>query len=164
MNRLENITHPVARLGRWLVRRPRAVPLDDRGGISLFIAIITGPLILVSGLLTVDAFGSLRSRENADALAVEASRAAQQAVDLDSVIPAHGIKIDPAAATAAAHAYLARAGAEGSVRITNGGRRITVTVTGSYHGKFWPHTFTHQVSSSARLLFGTTHPEDGESP
>ncbi|WP_338704306.1 hypothetical protein V2W30_41080 (plasmid) [Streptomyces sp. Q6] len=138
------------------------MPWDDRGGISLLIAIITGPLILVSGLLTVDAFGSLRSRENADAVAIEAARAAQQAVDLNSLIPAHGVKVDPVAATAAANGYLARTDAQGTVRITDGGRRITVTVTGSYHAKFWPHTFHHQVSSSARLLFGTTHPEDGE--
>ncbi|MGW6144262.1 hypothetical protein [Streptomyces sp. NPDC055140] len=142
----------------------RRLRFGDRGGISVFVAIIAGPLILLAGLLTVDAFGALRARENADALAVEAARAAQQAVDLDTAIPSKGVRVDPAAATAAARTYLARAGARGTVRISAGGRRITVTVTGSYRGKFYPHTYTHQVTSTATLLFGTTQPEDGETP
>ncbi|MFF1400683.1 hypothetical protein ACFVZD_44000 [Streptomyces sp. NPDC058287] len=136
--------------------------LDDRGGISIFVAIIAGPLIVLAGLLTVDAFGALRARENADALAIEAARAAQQAIDLNQAIPSKGVRVDPDAATAAARTYLARAGARGTVRIGAGGRRITVTVTGSYRGKFYPHTYTHQVTSSATLLFGTMQPEDGE--
>ncbi|MCQ4214261.1 hypothetical protein, partial [Streptomyces longispororuber] len=123
----------------------RQLRFDDRGGVSIFVAVITGPLILLAGLLTVDAFGALRARQNADALAIEAARAAQQAVDLDTAIPAHGLHVDPDAATGAAHTYLARAGARGSVRIWDAGRRITVTVTGSYHGLFWPHTYRHQV-------------------
>ncbi|MGP3777061.1 hypothetical protein ACTWJ8_40135 (plasmid) [Streptomyces sp. SDT5-1] len=135
---------------------------DDRGGVSVFVAIITGPLILIAGLLTVDAFGALRARENADALAIEAARAAQQAIDLDAAIPAKGIRVDPGAATAAARTYLARAGAHGSVAITGSGRRITVTVSGSYRGLFYPRTYTHHVTSSATLLYGTTRPEDGE--
>ncbi|MET8213689.1 hypothetical protein ABZT51_49170 [Streptomyces sp. NPDC005373] len=144
--------------------RGRCLRFDDRGGISIFVAIVAGPLILLAGLLTVDAFGALRARENADALAIEAARAAQQAVDLDAAIPSQGVRVDPDAATAAARTYLARAGATGTVRIGAGGRRITVTVTGSYRGKFYPHTFTHHVSSTATLLFGTTQPEDGDTP
>ncbi|MYT68329.1 MULTISPECIES: hypothetical protein [unclassified Streptomyces] len=146
----------------WAWARRRRAAFDDRGGISIFVAVITGPLILLAGLLTVDAFGALRAREHADALAVEAARAAQQAVDLDSLIPAKGVRVDPAAATAAARTYLSRAHASGSVQVSDGGRRITVTVTSSYRGKFWPHTYHHRVSSTATLLYGTTRPEDGE--
>ncbi|GAA2349518.1 hypothetical protein OKJ48_02730 [Streptomyces kunmingensis] len=142
---------------RW-----RQLSFDDRGGVSIFVAVITGPLILLAGLLTVDAFGALRARENADALAVEAARAAQQAVDLDYLIPSRGVRVEPGAAATAARTYLSRAGARGSVRVADGGRTITVTVTGSYRGVFWPHTFTHDVSSTATLLYGTTRPEDGE--
>lgn len=144
------------------IARRRPLLLDDRGGVSIFVAVITGPLILLAGLLTIDAFGALRARENADAIAIEAARAAQQAIDLDSVIPNKGIRIDPAAATAAARTYLARAGARGSVQINSAGRRITVTVTGEYRGTFYPHTYRHDVSSTATLLYGTTQPEDGE--
>ncbi|MFI7008849.1 hypothetical protein [Streptomyces sp. NPDC050145] len=129
---------------------------------SIFIAVITGPLILLAGLLTVDAFGALRARENADALAIEAARAAQQAVDLDSLIPSKGVRVDPGDASAAARTYLARSGARGTVRVADGGRTVTVTVTGSYRGQFWPHTYHHTVSSTATLLYGTTQPEDGD--
>jgi Flp pilus assembly protein TadG len=130
--------------------------------VSIFIAVITGPLILLAGLLTVDAFGALRTRERADALAIEAARAAQQAVDLDSLIPSKGVRVEPAAASAAARTYLSRAGARGTVRVSDGGRTVTVTVTGSYSGVFWPHTYHHSVSSTATLLYGTTQPEDGK--
>ncbi|MFI0242569.1 hypothetical protein [Streptomyces sp. NPDC016845] len=144
----------------WGALRRR--PFDDRGGVSVFVAVLTGPLILLAGLLTVDALAELRSHERSDALAVEAARAAQQAVDLNMLIPARGIRIDPAAARAAARTYLARAHATGTVRTGHHGRTITVTVTGTYRGLFWPHTYTHHVSSTATLLYGTTRPQNGE--
>lgn len=41
---------------------------DDRGGIPVFVALIIGPLLLLCGLLTVDAFGVLRAKQHADDL------------------------------------------------------------------------------------------------
>lgn len=135
-------------------------PVDDRGGIAVFVALITGPLLLLAGLLTVDAFGLLRTQERADALALEAARAAGQAIDPGQAVPGEAFVADPHAAAAAARAYLAKAGVSGTTRVTDGGTALTVTVTDSYQGTFVPTHWTVHGESSATLLHGITTPEE----
>lgn len=139
----------MARRSRW----------DDRGAVPVFVALIIGPLLLLCGLLTVDAFGVLRAKQHADDLSVEAARAAQQAIDPAQAIPGKAFVADPAGAAAAARAYLAKTGDSGTVQVTDGGRTVTVTVTGRYHAAFWPKTFTVHATSSATLLHGITQPD-----
>ncbi|MER5951222.1 pilus assembly protein TadG-related protein [Streptomyces sp. NPDC001904] len=132
---------------------------DDRGGISVFAAIISVPLLLVGGILAVDSFGVTRAHEKADGAATEAARAGAQALDLSQVIPGKAIAVDPAAAAAAARAYLARVGVDGTVTVTGGGRRINVHVSATYSGVFALASWTVHASSSATLLHGITTPD-----
>ncbi|MFE3123258.1 pilus assembly protein TadG-related protein [Streptomyces hydrogenans] len=132
---------------------------DDQGAISPFVAIITVPLLLLGGLFAVDAFGVSRAHERTDAVATEAARAAAQAIDPDRAVTGQGVVADPAAASAAARAYLNRAGVRGTVTVTDGGRRIEIHATGSYRGRFVPKTWTVTATSTATLLHGITRPE-----
>ncbi|SEE57666.1 pilus assembly protein TadG-related protein [Streptomyces sp. TLI_105] len=131
---------------------------DDRGAISPFVAIVTVPLFLLGGLLAVDAFGVSRAHERTDAAATEAARAAAQAIDPAKAVAGEAVVADPNAASAAARAYLARADVRGTVTVTDGGHRIEVHATGSYRGRFVPHTWTVTATSSATLLHGITRP------
>ncbi|MFJ2060334.1 pilus assembly protein TadG-related protein [Streptomyces sp. NPDC087908] len=131
---------------------------DDRGGISPFVAIITVPLLLLGGLLAIDAFGITRAHERADGIATEAARAAAQAVDPARAVTGEGVAADPDAAVAAAQAYLSRAGVRGTASVSGDGRRITIHAIGSYRGVFVPKTWTLHATSSATLLHGTTRP------
>ncbi|MFF1511914.1 pilus assembly protein TadG-related protein [Streptomyces sp. NPDC058326] len=131
---------------------------DDRGGISPFVAIITVPLLLLGGLLAVDAFGITRAHERTDGIATEAARAAAQAIDPARAVTGEGVVADPARAASAARAYLNRAGARGTVTVSDDGRRITIRATGTYRGVFVPKTWNLNATSSATLLHGTTRP------
>lgn len=141
---------PPARRRHWTT--------DDRGAVSPFVAIVTVPLILLGGLLAVDAFGVTRAHERTDGIAVEAARAAAQAVDPARAVTGEGVVADPARAAAAARTYLAKAGATGTVTVSDGGRRITIRATGTYRGVFAPKTWTVHATSSATLLHGTIRP------
>ncbi|MEV0449784.1 pilus assembly protein TadG-related protein [Streptomyces sp. NPDC050600] len=139
--------------------RRRLELADDRGGIAPFVAIITVPLLLLGGLLAVDAFGVSRAHERTDAVATEAARAAAQAIDPAQAVTGEAVVADPHAASAAARAYLQRAGIRGTVTVTDAGRRITIQATGTYTGVFVPHTWTVTATSSATLLHGINRPE-----
>lgn len=80
----------------------------DEGGIAVYTAICTVALLGIIGL-AIDGGGKLRATERADAVAMEAARAAGQAIDPASAVTGTEIRVDPEAAQAAAYAYLARA-------------------------------------------------------
>lgn len=98
--------------------RPR-----DAGSVAVMIAILVPALLFVFALV-VDGSARLRTIARADALAAEAARAANSAVDTRSP----NVVIDTATAARTAADYLARAGHPGQVRIT-GTRAVRVTVT-----------------------------------
>lgn len=98
--------------------RPR-----DAGSVSVMIAVLVPALLFVLALV-VDGSARLRTIARADALAAEAARAANTAVDTRS--PQVGI--DTATAARTATDYLARTGHAGQVTIT-GARAVRVTVT-----------------------------------
>ncbi|MFI5987668.1 pilus assembly protein TadG-related protein [Streptomyces sp. NPDC051555] len=142
---------------------PRKVlPGGDRGGIAIYTAIVTVALLAIIGL-AIDGGGKLRATERADAAAMEAARAAGQAIDPAAAIAGSPVRADPAGAQAAAQAYLARTGTRGSATLSADGTGLTVTVHAEY-----PTVFLGLVGigsmdvtghGSAHLLYGTTQPQ-----
>lgn len=95
----------------------------DTGSVSVIVAVLVPALLLVFALV-VDGSARLRVIARADALAAEAARAANTAVDTRS--PA--VSIDTTTAGRTAADYLARAGYPGQVSVA-GPRAVRVTVT-----------------------------------
>ncbi|MFD7555204.1 pilus assembly protein TadG-related protein [Streptomyces sp. NPDC059835] len=147
---------------RWLSARWREQLRRDDGGIAVYTAICTIALLGIIGL-AIDGGGKLRATERADAVAMEAARAAGQAIDPAAAVTGDGVRADPDAAQAAAYAYLARAGHQGSVTLSADRTQLTVTVNGSYSTKFLSVVGIGSMSvsghGSARLLHGVTAPE-----
>ena len=143
-------------------RRRSARRDGDRGGIAVFTAIVTVVLLGIIGLV-VDGGGKLQATERADAVAMEAARAAGQAIDAGDAITGTAIRVDPQAAEAAAQAYLHKAGATGRVSISEDRTRLTVTVSDTYDTRFMSVVGIGSMSvtgqGTATLLHGVTTPE-----
>ncbi|MGW2016831.1 TadE/TadG family type IV pilus assembly protein [Streptomyces sp. NPDC001927] len=114
-------------------RRRAAAPARgrDRGSMSTYFALSTLAILMVMGLL-VDGGGALNAANRATSLAQEAARTAGQQIDPAQAIEGTAITIDPDAAAAAAQDYLAAAGVQGTVTVTDGGLSILVTVNDTY--------------------------------
>ncbi|MFG2645918.1 TadE/TadG family type IV pilus assembly protein [Streptomyces sp. NPDC048370] len=117
------------------LRAPRGGGNLDRGSLSLYFALSTLAILMVMGLL-VDGGGALNAANRATSLAQEAARAAGQQLDPAQAIEGIAITIDPDAAVGAAQDYLAAAGVQGNVTVTDGGQTITVAVTDTYNTFF----------------------------
>ncbi|GAA3242252.1 hypothetical protein GCM10010260_82200 [Streptomyces filipinensis] len=143
-------------------RRVRRSLRDDEGGIAIYTAIVTVALLGIIGL-AIDGSGKLRATERADSIAMEAARAAGQAIDPATAITGQQIRADPAAAQAAAQAYLARAGTQGSTALSGDGTELTVTVHDTYATKFLAVAGIGSMNvtghGTARLLHGITQPQ-----
>jgi len=97
---------------------------EDRGSVSATMALGVAVAMLVLAFVTT-VHGQNDAYSRADALASEAARAAETAVNTRGAT----ITVDPNEAVAAARAYLAAAGVSGTVTITSPTRvRVTVTV------------------------------------
>ncbi|MGW5257463.1 TadE/TadG family type IV pilus assembly protein [Streptomyces sp. NPDC004012] len=135
---------------------------DDRGGVTVFVAVCVIALIGIIGL-AIDGGSKMRATERADYIAGEAARAGGQAIDPADAISGRAITVDPQAAAAAAQSYLSSAGATGTVSVSGDGKTLTVTVTGSYAPKFLPVVGIGSLSvtghGTATLLHGVTAPE-----
>jgi Flp pilus assembly protein TadG len=135
---------------------------DDRGGVTVFVAVCVIALIGIIGV-AVDGGGKMRATERADYIAGEAARAGGQAIDPAEAISGNAIVVDPQDAQAAAQAYLRSAGATGTVSVSGDGKTLTVTVTGSYDTKFLSAVGIGSLSvtgqGKATLLHGVTAPE-----
>lgn len=107
----------------------------DRGSMSLFFALASLAILMMMGLL-VDGGGALNAGNRATSLAQEAARTAGQQLDPSQAIEGTAIVIDPDAAAGAAKDYLAAAGVQGDVQITDGGQSLTVTVHSTYDTHF----------------------------
>ncbi|MFJ9822389.1 pilus assembly protein TadG-related protein [Streptomyces sp. NPDC101151] len=147
-------------ISRW-VGKARS---DDRGGVTVFVAVCVVALIGIIGL-AVDGGSKMRATERADYIAGEAARAGGQAVDPADAISGKEIVVDPQAAQAAAQAYLRSAGATGAVSVSGDGKTLTVTVTGTYDTKFLSVIGIGSLSvtghGKATLLHGVTAPDEG---
>jgi Flp pilus assembly protein TadG len=146
------------------VPRMRRRMEGDHGSIAVYTAVVTIVLLGIIGLV-LDGGGKLRATERADALAIEASRAAGQAIDPARAITGRAIRVDPQAAAAAALAYLHQAGAAGQVSISPDRTRLAVTVHGVYETKFLPVVGITSMPvtghGTATLLHGVLQPQKG---
>ncbi|MFD0059387.1 pilus assembly protein TadG-related protein [Streptomyces sp. NPDC127168] len=136
--------------------------LDDRGGVTVFVAVCVVVLIGIIGV-AVDGGGKLRATERADHIAGEAARAGGQAIDPAKAIRGESIIVNPQDAVTAARAYLRSVGATGTVHVSADGKTLTVHTTGTYTPKFLPVVGIGSMPvtghSSATLLHGVTAPE-----
>ena len=136
--------------------------LDDRGGVTVFVAVCVIALIGIIGI-AVDGGSKMRATERADYIAGEAARAGGQAIDPAEAISGRAIVVDPQDAAAAAQAYLHSAGASGTVSVSADGKTLTVTVTSSYDTKFLSVVGIGSLPvaghGKATLLHGVTAPE-----
>lgn len=157
----EHVNPAGERLGELSLRRRDRLRGDD-GGIAVYTAICTIALLGIIGL-AIDGGGKLRATERADAVAMETARAAGQAIDPAAAVTGDGVHADPDAAQAAAYAYLARAGHQGSITLSADRTQLTVTVNGTYPTKFLSVVGIGSMSvsghGSARLLHGVTEPK-----
>lgn len=77
----------------------------DHGRVSVFIAVALVGVLIVIGL-TFDGIGRIRAYQRAANIAAEAARAGGQAIDIADAIAGAPAAVDPAAATAAARAFI----------------------------------------------------------
>ncbi|MGW7261105.1 TadE/TadG family type IV pilus assembly protein [Streptomyces sp. NPDC054834] len=136
--------------------------LDDRGGVTVFVAVCVIALIGIIGL-AVDGGSKMRATERADYIAGEAARAGGQAIDSAEAISGRAIVVNPQDAAAAAQSYLRSAGASGTVNVSGDGKTLTVVVTSTYDTKFLSVVGIGSLSvtghGKATLLHGVTAPE-----
>lgn len=105
----------------------------ERGSMSAWAAVTTvGALLLVG--ICVDFGGQLQTVQEARSVAAEAARVGGQQLEAPPAIRGQGVVASPTEAHAAAAAYLAGSGLDGSVSITAG--RIVVDTSTTYQTKF----------------------------
>ncbi|MDQ0988784.1 TadE/TadG family type IV pilus assembly protein [Streptomyces sp. V3I7] len=148
-----------------MISRPaglRRARLDDRGGVTVFVAVCVIALIGIIGV-AIDGGSKMRATEHADYIAGEAARAGGQAIDPTKAISGEGTVVNPQDAVAAAQAYLHSARATGTVTVSGDGKTLNVVVTGSYDTKFLSVVGIGSLSTTGRgkatLLHGVTAPE-----
>jgi Flp pilus assembly protein TadG len=98
----------------------------DDGGVTAFVAVVAVALVMVAGM-AYDGGQVLAAHATARSDASKAARAGAQEIDLDVLRATGDIALSPAAAEAAALAYLDDAGAVGSASVE--GNAVTVTVS-----------------------------------
>jgi Flp pilus assembly protein TadG len=135
--------------------RNRLAAGADRGSVSLWFAVIAAALLLTL-VLIVDGGAKIQAGTRADIAAAEAARAAVLAV---GPRPA-GTSEQARLAVAAAQAYLAQDGVQGSAQIV-GPDRVRVVATATDRGPISGMTFTVTRTATAALLVGV---ESGETP
>lgn len=104
---------------------------DDAGRVSVFLAITFFGVLAVIGV-AADVPGMWRAMLYASNVATEAARAAGQAIDVEHTAATGEHRVDPSAAVEAANDYLAAAGVEGTVSLSEDLTEITVAVTYEY--------------------------------
>ncbi|WP_405576247.1 pilus assembly protein TadG-related protein [Streptomyces sp. NBC_01092] len=135
---------------------------DDRGGVTVFVAVCVVALIGIIGV-AVDGGSKMRAVERADFVAGEAARAGGQAIDPAKAISGEAVVVNPQDAAAAARSYLSSVGATGTVSVSGDGKTLTVTVNDAYDTKFLSvvgiGSLTVTGHGEATLLYGVTAPE-----
>jgi hypothetical protein len=102
--------------------------------VTVLVAGILVAVMTAIGLL-VDSSLALSAHRRANNEAEQAARAAGQALDLSAYTAGGAARLDPAAARAAATAYLATTGDRSTVTVTGPGE-VTVTVTITVRTRF----------------------------
>ena len=128
----------------------------ERGAIGVFLAVLVPGLLLIIGL-AVDGGAKVAATQRANAIADEAARAGGQALDVPAAL-AGQVRVDPAAAVAAAQDYLARSEVQGVVTVVDGDTlRVTTVVTEptTFLGLIGISTLTVEGSGTADLITGS---------
>ncbi|MFY7069706.1 TadE/TadG family type IV pilus assembly protein [Nocardiopsis changdeensis] len=134
-----------------------AAARDDRGQVSAFVAVMAVAFIACLGLV-YEGGELLQARRQTATLAQEAARVGAQQLDWNTYREgADEVPLDPAAASAAAQAFLSSAGATGTVSVS--GDTVTVTCTMSYSFTLVPAgSTTVETTATARPYTQTTTP------
>lgn len=113
---------------RTTTTHPRRDARHDDGKITLLVLVFMVAILTVIGL-SVDGGARIRALQRADNIAADAARSSGQALDAAQAIPGGAKVVDPNAAVDAASAYLAAAGVQGTVVISQDRQQVSVTVT-----------------------------------
>lgn len=125
----------------------------ERGALGVFLAVLVPGLLLIIGL-AVDGGAKVAATQRANAIADEAARAGGQALDVSAAL-AGDVRVDPAAAVAAAQDYLERDGVQGAVTVVDGDTlTVTTTITEptAFLGLIGIQTMTVEGSGTADLI------------
>ena len=136
----------------------------ERGAISVFLAVLVPGLLLIIGL-AVDGGAKVAATQRANAIADEAARAGGQALDVSAALTGQ-VRVDPAAAVAAAQDYLDRSDVAGSVTVVDGDTlQVTTSLTEptAFLGLVGITAMTVEGSGTADLISGTGQ-NGGEGP
>ena len=137
-------------------QRRRQQPDAERGAIGVFLAVLVPGLLLIIGL-AVDGGAKVAATQRANAIADEAARAGGQALDVSAALTGD-VRVDPAAAVAAAQDYLTRNEVPGAVTVVDGDTlRVTTTITEptTFLGLIGISTLTVEGSGTADMVTGT---------
>jgi Flp pilus assembly protein TadG len=116
-------------VGPWLAHRLCPARLrEDRGSATAWAIGIVAVVALLAGAV-LDGGNAMAARVQALDIAQQAARAGANQLDLGALRERGVIRLDPAAAQAAAATFLAQSGATGTARAT--ATEVTVTVTRS---------------------------------
>ena len=122
-------------------------PDAERGAIGVFLAVLVPGLLLIVGL-AVDGGAKVAATQRANAIADEAARAGGQALDVSAALTGQ-VRVDPAAAVAAAQDYLSRNGVQGTVTVVDADTlQVSTTITE-------PTTFLGLIGISTLTVEGT---------
>jgi hypothetical protein len=104
----------------------------DRGSVTAFVAVVAVALVMVAGM-AYDGGQILAAHASARSDAAKAARAGAQEIDLVVLRQTGESTLDPAAAEAAALAYLEEADAVGTATVEGSSVTVTVTVLQPMH-------------------------------
>jgi len=100
----------------------------EGGSLSILMVVLVPGLLLIIGL-AVDGGAKVQATQRANAIADEAARAGGQVIDRSAALGGE-VKVDVAAAVAAARDYLARNAVAGTVRVVDGDTlQVSTTIT-----------------------------------
>lgn len=117
------------RPGSRRVRPPRRWQARGDEGSATVLGLFLVVVVLVLAGTLIEAGNAMAARGHAIAVAQQAARAGADKLDLTALREQGVVRVDPAAAQAAATAYLAELGETGTVTATPARVTVTVTVT-----------------------------------
>ena len=136
-------------------RLPARCREAERGAIGVFLAVLAPGLLLIVGL-AVDGGAKVAATQRANAIADEAARAGGQALDVSAALTGQ-VRVDPAAAVAAAQDYLSRTGVQGTVTVVDSDTlqvSTTISEPTTFLGLIGIQTMTVEGSGTADLITG----------
>jgi Flp pilus assembly protein TadG len=113
----------------------RPLPADERGSVTIWLALASFVMVVLVGL-AVDLSGQVYAQQHAHDVAASAARTAGQQIEAARGVRGLSAAASPAAAMAAARAYVSASGMEADATVTAGGTTITVTAQATYITKF----------------------------